>query len=88
MDAGNAKAALATRNSSGLSQRLVQDLEAAQQAAQTTLLAEMEQVRRQKATAEERHRRADENVSHPPLLSATFAMSISTRHWSIVGSHD
>ena len=70
---------MAKRNSSGLSQRLVQDLEAAQQAAQATLMSELEQSRKQKAIAEEHHRRSNEDVRPSfPLLSSGFAFMLRT----------
>ena len=89
MEQGNAKAALAKRNSSGLSQRLVQDLEAAQQAAQATLMSELEQSRKQKAIAEEHHRRSNEDVrpSFPFISSALRPFFRSFFHVTSLSLH-
>ena len=51
-----------------LSPRQLQEVEAAQAAAQAALLAELALMRQQKASAEEQARRADHLVSHPSIL--------------------
>lgn len=59
VEAGDAKAALAKRNSDGISPRQIKELEAVQTAAQAALLAELAALRQQKAAAEEESRRSD-----------------------------
>lgn len=59
VEAGDAKALTAKRSVGGVSPQKLAELEAAQAAAQATLLSEVALLRQQKATAEEQARRVD-----------------------------
>ena len=79
VEAGDAKAALAKRNSGVMSPRQLAEVEAAQAAAQAALLAELALMRQQKASAEEQARRADHLVRHLTLAAFLSNNQISAQ---------